>query len=45
MDDKFSFLDGSVWLFDLCEFINEEMWEEIALFDPTKYPRKDAVEG
>ena len=23
----------------------EEMWEEIALFDPTKYPRKDAVEG
>lgn len=23
----------------------DEMWEEIALFDPTKYPRKDAVEG
>lgn len=45
MDDKFSSLDGSVWLFALCEFINDEMWEEIALFDPTKYPRKDAVEG
>lgn len=22
----------------------DEMWEEIALFDPTKYPRKDSVE-
>ncbi len=28
-----------------CEFNSDKMLREIALFDPTKYPRKDVVEG